>query len=139
MSNKDIANRMKRRRIDLEYSYKDLEKITGITASTLQRYETGSINKLPIDKLEVIAKALKVNPSYLMGWEDDKGYSLLDKSKSRDPISQLSKKQKFEYDKFMEDAVYYFNDETVSDEDKKKLLDSLNNIFFDIILEKKKK
>ena len=37
------------------------------------------------------------------------------------------------------DAIYYFNDETVSVEDKRKLLDSLNNIFLDIVLEKKGK
>ena len=42
-------------------------------------------------------------------------------------------------DEFMEDAIYYFNDETVSDEDKRKLLDSLNKIFLDIVLGKKDK
>ncbi|ACZ08252.1 transcriptional repressor DicA [Sebaldella termitidis] len=139
MGNKDIANRMKRQRLNLEYSYKDLEKITGITASTLQRYETGAINKLPIDKLEVIAKALKVSPSYLMGWEDEKGNPLTNKSKITDPISQLSKKEKFEYDKFMESATYFFNDETVSDEDKKKFSDALQNAFVTALMQKNKK
>ena len=139
MGNKDIANRMKRQRLNLEYSYKDLEKITGITASTLQRYETGAINKLPIDKLEVIAKALKVTPSYLMGWEDEKGNPLINRSKNTDPISQLSKKEKFEYDKFMESATYFFNDETVSDEDKKKFSDALQNAFVTALMQKNKK
>ena len=139
MGNKDIANRMKRQRLNLEYSYKDLEKITGITASTLQRYETGAINKLPIDKLEVIAKALKVTPSYLMGWEDEKGNPLINRSKNTDPISQLSKKEKFEYDKFMESATYFFNDETVSDEDKKKFSDALQNAVVTALMQKNKK
>ena len=71
-----------------------------------------------------------------MGWEDEKGNFMLDKN---DPISQWSKKEKFKYDEFMEDAIYYFNDETVSDEDKRKLLDSLNKIFLDIVLGKKDK
>lgn len=55
-----------------------------------------------------------------MGWEEDNGKPLTNSEKSADPISQLSKKEKFEYDKFMESATYFFNDETVSDEDKKK-------------------
>lgn len=52
-------------------SYRDLEKKTGITASTLQRYESGYISKLPIDKLYLIAKGLKVEPEYLMGWAEE--------------------------------------------------------------------
>ena len=140
MSNKDIANRMKMRRIDLGFSYKDLEKITGITASTLQRYETRSINKLPIDRLEVIAKALKVSPSYLMGWEDENGNLLVGSAKKNiNPVPPLTEKEKFEYDKFMNEATYFFNDESVSDEDKEKLFKSFQEVFFTALLAKKKK
>ena len=99
-------------------------------------YENLDITNIPSDKIEKLAVIYKTTPSYLMGWEDEKGNFLLHKN---NPISQLSKKEKFEYDKFMEDAIYYFNDETVSVVDKRKLLDSLNNIFLDIVLEKKGK
>ena len=74
-----------------------------------------------------------------MGWEDEKGNSLKGSKKNIDPISQLSKKEKFEYDKFMESATYFFNDETVSDEDKKKFSDALQNAFVTALMHKNKK
>ena len=50
-------------------SYYELEKLTGISKSTLQRYETGNIEKVPIDRIETIAHALGVEPSYILGWD----------------------------------------------------------------------
>lgn len=66
----DIINRIKERRIELDMSYQDLSDKTGISKSTLQRYETGFIKNLGIDKLEILANALRVSPGYLMGWEE---------------------------------------------------------------------
>ena len=66
----EIMNRMKSRREELDMSYQTLSDKVGISKSTLQRYETGSIKNMPIDKLEDIAKALNVSPSYLMGWDE---------------------------------------------------------------------
>ena len=43
---------------------------TGTTRQTIQRYETGDISNIPSDKIEKIALALNVTPSYLMGWEE---------------------------------------------------------------------
>ena len=82
ISNKmqEIMNRMKSRREELDMSYQTLSDKVGISKSTLQRYETGSIKNMPIDKLEDIAKALNVSPSYLMGWDepsDDKQLTIV--------------------------------------------------------------
>lgn len=68
----EIINRIKNRRQELDLSYQDLSDLTGISKSTLQRYETGFIKKVPITQIEIIAKALNVSPGYLMGWEDNK-------------------------------------------------------------------
>lgn len=65
----EIRERVKKRRIHLKLSYQDLAEKTGMSKSTLQRYETGAIRNLPVDKLEVLAKALGTRPGYLMGWE----------------------------------------------------------------------
>lgn len=51
-------------------SYGELSNITGIPKSALQRYATGETEKVPIDRIEAIAKATHVSASYLMGWED---------------------------------------------------------------------
>lgn len=66
----DIMKRMKNRREELNMSYQTLSEKVGISKSTLQRYETGYIKNMPVDKLEEIANALNVSPAYLMGWED---------------------------------------------------------------------
>lgn len=68
----DLINRIKERRLFLELSYQDLSNATGISKSTLQRYETGFIKKVPINQIEVLATALHVTPSYLLGWDEEK-------------------------------------------------------------------
>lgn len=65
----EVMSRMKNRREELNMSYQTLSDKVGISKSTLQRYETGHIKNMPVDKLEDIAKALGVSPSYLMGWD----------------------------------------------------------------------
>lgn len=67
----DIMSRMKKRREELDMSYQTLSDKVGISKSTLQRYETGYIKNMPVDKLEDIAIALQVSPAYLMGWTDE--------------------------------------------------------------------
>ena len=52
-------------------SYGELSKATGIPKSALQRYATGATPKIPIDRIESIARATNVTAEYLMGWEED--------------------------------------------------------------------
>ncbi len=69
MENKDeILGRMRLRRLELGYSYQDLADKTGFNKSTLQRYETGKTNKLPLDKAKIIASALETTVEALMGF-----------------------------------------------------------------------
>ena len=65
----DLIERIKEKRMELEMSYQDLSDATGISKSTLQRYETGYIKKVPINQIEILAKALHTTPNYLMGWD----------------------------------------------------------------------
>lgn len=51
------------------YSYLELSRLTGISKSSLQRYATGETQKIPLDCIEALAKAVHVSPAYLMGWE----------------------------------------------------------------------
>lgn len=68
---KAITQRMKQRRLELGYSYQDLANLTGMSKSTLQRYETGAISNLPLHRLRTIATALNVDPEWLLGWKKD--------------------------------------------------------------------
>jgi transcriptional regulator with XRE-family HTH domain len=53
-----------------KFSYGELSSITKIPKSALQRYATGQTEKIPLDRLKLIAEALHTTPAYLMGWED---------------------------------------------------------------------
>lgn len=65
-------------------SYAELSLKTGIPKSALQRYATGSTPKIPMDRIENIASALGVTPSYLMGWDDVARYLKDEKESGRD-------------------------------------------------------
>ena len=57
---------------DSGLSYGDLNKITGISKSALQRYAIGETEKIPLDRIELIAKATNVSAEYLLGWDNKK-------------------------------------------------------------------
>ena len=66
----DIGEKIRRRREELNMTQDDLARAAGYKSRS-------SINKIEIDgrglpqnKIVDIAKALRVTPSYLMGWED---------------------------------------------------------------------
>ena len=51
-------------------SYQDLEKITGIKKSSLQRYASGATAKIPLTVIEKLSSAFNVSKEYLMGWDN---------------------------------------------------------------------
>lgn len=53
-------------------SYQELEKLTGVKKSSLQRYASGVTTKIPLDVIEKLATAFHVSQEYLMGWEEKK-------------------------------------------------------------------
>lgn len=66
-----IIDRIKKRRLELGMSYQELANKTGLSKSTLQRYETGGISNIPLSKLNILAKALKISPLYIIGIENN--------------------------------------------------------------------
>lgn len=52
-------------------SYQELEKITGIKKSSLQRYASGVTEKIPLTAIEKLANAFSVSESYIM-WGQEK-------------------------------------------------------------------
>ena len=65
--NEKISDRLKARRTELGLSLRDLSQKTRISSSTLQRYETGKIEKLPVENMKIIAGALKTTAEELLG------------------------------------------------------------------------
>ncbi len=55
-----------------ELSYVELEKLTGIKKSSLQRYASGVTTKIPLDVIEKLSRTFNVSQEYLMGWDEKK-------------------------------------------------------------------
>ncbi len=64
------ADRISKAIRDKGISFAELEHITGVSKSALQRYAAGETKKIPIDVIEKVAAATGVSTRYLMGWED---------------------------------------------------------------------
>ena len=67
----EISNRILALILEKNMSYGELSTMTGIPKSALQRYATGETEKIPIDRLQSIAKALGTTTAYLMGWSNE--------------------------------------------------------------------
>lgn len=68
----DIGERIRERRESLGMTQSELARAVGYTSrSTINKIERDG-RGISQDKIVAIAKALKVTPSYLMGWEDEK-------------------------------------------------------------------
>lgn len=61
---------IKREREKAGISQTDFAKMIKVTKQTLYKYEQGIITNIPSNKIEEIANALGLSPSYIMGWED---------------------------------------------------------------------
>lgn len=66
-----IGQRIRQRRKELKLSVDQLAKMLGKNRATIYRYESDEIDNMPLSVLEPLAKALKVSPAYLMGWEEN--------------------------------------------------------------------
>lgn len=64
----NVGEKIKIRRKELGLSADQLAEKLGKDRSTIYRYESKEIEKLPIDIIEPLADALLVSPQYLMGW-----------------------------------------------------------------------
>ena len=63
----ELSNRILNLIENRDLSYAELSRLTGIPKSALQRYATGETEKIPVDRLELIAKALGTTSSALLG------------------------------------------------------------------------
>ena len=55
-----------------DLSYQEIEKLTGIKKSSLQRYASGATTKIPLDVIEKLSVAFNVSQEYLMGWDEQR-------------------------------------------------------------------
>lgn len=68
----EFKDKIKNRRSELNLTLEDVAKKVGVSAPTIQRYESGEIQNVRRDKIKLLADALDVTPDYLMGWDEKK-------------------------------------------------------------------
>lgn len=105
-----------------------LSEMSGVGNGTIGDIERGKSNGSK-KSLEKISKALKLTVK-----EKDELYSAylgrnVDSSLD-DRVLQLSKKDLTKYEKAMNEAVLFFNDEAETEEDKQKFMMAINEMFF---------
>lgn len=67
-----LRERLYERRIELGLTLDELSEGSGISKSTLSRYETGEIKDLKMNNVYNLADFLKVSVVWLLGWSDIK-------------------------------------------------------------------
>ena len=125
----NFALLIKKFREDRGLSQKQLAEKAGVGSGTIGDIERGD-RKGKISTLDKISKALNLTKE-----ERDRldnafmGRNIT--SSSIDPrVEILNKKEKNQYEKTMNEAALFFNDENISEEDKQKLLLAMNEMFF---------
>lgn len=68
---KERAARIQKLVAESGKTYQELEKVTGIKKSSLQRYASGVTGKIPLTAIEKLAAAFSVSEAYLM-WGEEK-------------------------------------------------------------------
>lgn len=72
------ARRIKKLVEESGKSYQELETITGVKKSSLQRYASGVTTKIPMDVIEKLETAFDVPRGYIMGWVEKPAEELQD-------------------------------------------------------------
>lgn len=83
------GERIKQRREELNMRPTELAKRAKISKQTLYKYERDIITNIPSDKLQRIADALDIEPSYLMGWKAEAHFATLQQSAEETRAKEL--------------------------------------------------
>ncbi len=132
-----LAIMIKKFRENKNMTQAELAKKAGIGSGTLGDIERG-VNKSTIKTVNKLATALELTQE-----EKDELYSAFLGKKvtsSSDPrVEKLNKRERLQYENFINDAVLYFQDENIKFEDKEKFFNSLQDAFFEIKIANKRK
>lgn len=78
----DVGNILRQSREASSLSISDLAKITGVSKSTIQRWEVGSIKTIPANMVKPLSAALGIAPWKLLGYESLKEFVSVPNSSS---------------------------------------------------------
>ncbi|WP_225422753.1 helix-turn-helix domain-containing protein [Lacticaseibacillus suibinensis] len=85
---------LKQRRINAGLSAEELAKRIGVSKTTIYRYESGEIEKMPVNVLNKLANELNINPFFVLGIDDDDSRAAFDAVNLKNEIQRtLSSKE----------------------------------------------
>lgn len=125
----NFALLIKKFREDRGLSQKQLAEKAGIGSGTIGDIERGD-RKGKLSTLDKISKALNLTKEERNRLDNAFiGRNVI--SSLDDPrVENLNKREKTQYEKTIDEAALFFNDENISEEDKQKLLLAMNEMFF---------
>jgi transcriptional regulator with XRE-family HTH domain len=117
-----IGQRIKQRRKQLNMRADDVASLLGISRSTVFRYESGRIRKVPADILEKLAEILITTPAYLIESHD---YYIDNTAQDIDLSIRQNNTIKFEDNILLKETAddYYRTDKPYQSADKNILSD----------------
>ena len=125
-----LGDKLREARNTRELSLRQIEtrlKAKGINYShtNIKRIEDGEFEKIPVNVLDALCDIYMLDKVEMFNLA---GANL--KSDNKNRIATLNKEEKKELNKFIGEVGYFFNDESVSEEDKEKFLIALQEMFF---------
>ncbi|AZV56041.1 helix-turn-helix transcriptional regulator [Clostridium sp. AWRP] len=129
MKNYTLGNRIRNLREEKSISQLELSKILNIGNTTLSQYE--SDKRIPSDTVKKkMAEYFGVSLDYLMGLTDTKEpkINIPQEYSDKYKVTSHDKKQYLEHMKKANEA--FFMDDEFDEEDKKEILDTMNEIFW---------
>lgn len=64
------GERIREMRKLINMSQEELGRRVGVQRAAIQKYEKGTVQNIPLQTIEQIAKVLNVSPTYLVGWDE---------------------------------------------------------------------
>lgn len=123
-----LALALKKLRESRGLTQAELAKRSGIASGTVGEIEAGN-NRSTVKTLNKIAIALALTSEEKN--ELDSAFLGRKVAGTQDPrAASLNKKDRNQLEDLLSESSLFFNDEKISDEDKKKFLDSLTEIYF---------
>ena len=65
-----LSSVLKQRRQELGLTLLQIAEMVGVTEATVQRWESGNIKNVRLEKVGKLAEILQVSPAALMGWAE---------------------------------------------------------------------
>ena len=104
---------LKKRRLELGMTLKNVADIVGVTESTVRKWEVGIIANMKINKLEKLAKALQTTIPYILGLEDNENKKTNKIINKYIELENLAKSEKEKEDILTVKPLYSFSGRSI--------------------------